>query len=518
MMGSVLALAAGMRTLGLLLTLLAVSPQTTADQKLTVPEGTIITSVDVSGFDINRLSPGLQRAIRDLARTPLKRQQLDEIAARIEAERPRYVAAVRTVMDAGGEARVIFLVGRQDTPDRDDNVNARYVVERAEITGVPEKSISPSLRDELAAIAGKRLDSPEAQRLQDRIDREFSDYRVSRRIRRGSEVGQIRLVYEAYKEAPPAWLPFEALRSKLLYHSEQGWGTFFDLPIGGRDVRVTPIGAIDNSDDLVEEYSGFGIRVEARRLGTPRLGASFEWSWFEQDWELATLDTLAQRPDLSRIYDTRSTITPLVKFALTPDLHVAGGVAISELEAPEPAVGSLMANAAVASVAFDREWDPSDAEHHVTAGFGLRVGSRNLESDYSYERYLGQGAYRFDRDRHHVQASAIVGGITGQAPLFERFTLGDSTTLRGWNKYDIAPAGGDRVFHSSVAYRYRGLGLFLDVGSVWDAGTDRRVRVSSGFDLRAGPAFLTIGFPLNADEVTAVVAVGLRIPAVGFRW
>ena len=70
-------------------------PQATIDQKLTVPEGTIITSVEVTGFDITRLSPGLQQEIRDLARTPLKQQRLEELAARIEEERPRYVAAVR---------------------------------------------------------------------------------------------------------------------------------------------------------------------------------------------------------------------------------------------------------------------------------------------------------------------------------------------------------------------------------------------------------------------------------------
>ena len=64
------------------------------------------------------------------------------------------------------------------------------------------------------------------------------------------------------------------------------------------------------------------------------------------------------------------------------------------------------------------------------------------------------------------------------APLFERFTLGDSATLVGWDKYDIAPAGGDRVVYSSIEYRYTGLALFLDVGSVWDANTERRVRVS----------------------------------------
>ena len=80
----------------------------------------------------------------------------------------------------------------------------------------------------------------------------------------------------------------------------------------------------------------------------------------------------------------------------------------------------------------------------------------------------------------------MAGGITGTAPLFERFTLGDSMTLRGWDKYDIAPAGGDRMFHTSIEYRYTGVALFLDAGSVWDAGTERKVRVSTGFGSTPG--------------------------------
>ena len=115
-MGSLLALAAGMRTLGLLITLLAVAPQAATDQKLVVPEGTIITSAQVTGFDVDRLSPGLRQEIRSLAGTPLKQQRLDELAARIEAERPRYVAAVRAVMDSDGQARVFFVMGRQAIP------------------------------------------------------------------------------------------------------------------------------------------------------------------------------------------------------------------------------------------------------------------------------------------------------------------------------------------------------------------------------------------------------------------
>ena len=112
----------------------------------------------------------------------------------------------------------------------------------------------------------------------------------------------------------------------------------------------------------------------------------------------------------------------------------------------------------------------------------------------------------------------MAGGLTGTAPIFERFTLGDSITLRGWDKYDIAPAGADRMFHTSVEYRYTGVALFLDVGSVWDAGSERQVRVSTGFGLYAGPAFRVVGFPLNTDNLTPVVTLGLRFRGLGLRW
>jgi outer membrane translocation and assembly module TamA len=209
----------------------------------------------------------------------------------------------------------------------------------------------------------------------------------------------------------------------------------------------------------------------------------------------------------------------LLKFALSADLSVAAGVSITELDPLLPETGSQMANAAVASIGYDRRWNTgADAAHHVEAGFGVRAGSRELESDLAYRRYLGLGSYQFDFGRHHVKATGMGGGITNQAPLFERFTLGDSTTLRGWDKYDIAPAGGDRMFYSSIEYRYTGLALFLDIGSVWDTGTERKVRVSTGFGFHAGPAFLVVGFPLNTDNLTAVVTMGLRIPGFGVRW
>ena len=112
----------------------------------------------------------------------------------------------------------------------------------------------------------------------------------------------------------------------------------------------------------------------------------------------------------------------------------------------------------------------------------------------------------------------MAGRITGDAPLFERFSLGDATRLRGWDEYEITPAGGDRVVYASVEYRYSGIGLFLDVGSAWDAKTERRVRASAGFGLHAGPAFFSVGFPLNTDKVTAIFTIGVRASGAGLRW
>ena len=518
-MGSLLAVAGGMRTLGLLLSLLATTPQAATDQKPTAPEGTIVASAQVTGFNFERLSPGLRQEIEALVGTPLKQERLDDLAARIEGERPRYVAAVRTVLDPDGRARVFFVMGRQAESTRDDNVNDRYIVEQADITGVPDAELTQALRDDLRALVGKRLDSWEAYRVYDRLKSDLPNYDVSRKMRRGSEVGRIRLVYEARKKEPPSWLRFEPLRLNTVYHSDQGWGTYTPLGIGERTVRFTANFALANAEDSVEEYSGVGLRFETRKLGTRRLGASFEWSWFEQDWRSPTLEALPLMPDIPRAYDTRTTITPLLKFAVTPDFSVAAGVSISELEPLSPATDSLMANAAVASIDFDRKWeDGYDASHRAVASFGVRAGSRQLESDLAYTRYLADGAYRFDFGRHHVQATGMAGGITGHAPLFERFALGDATTLRGWDKFEITPAGGDRMVYSSFEYRYTGLALFLDIGSVWDANTKRQVRVSTGFGFHTGPAFLVVGFPLNTDDLTAVVALGLRIPGVGVRW
>jgi hypothetical protein len=106
------------------------------------------------------------------------------------------------------------------------------------------------------------------------------------------------------------------------------------------------------------------------------------------------------------------------------------------------------------------------------------------------------------------------GPMSERAPLFERFTLGDSRTLRGWNKFDVAPLGGTRTGYGSVQYMYRNIGGFYDAGAVWDKTVPARTHHSAGVllalnDGEQGP-FLAIGFPLRSGSVVPLLIIGMN--------
>jgi hypothetical protein len=94
-----------------------------------------------------------------------------------------------------------------------------------------------------------------------------------------------------------------------------------------RRLHGRPHFAIDAGDDLIEEYSGFGLRFESRKLGTERLGVFFEWSTYDSDWRDPTLFAVAGNPAIPPLYRNRMNVTPLAKFAITPHLTVSGGSA-----------------------------------------------------------------------------------------------------------------------------------------------------------------------------------------------
>ena len=59
--------------------------------------------------------------------------------------------------------------------------------------------------------------------------------------------------------------------------------------------------------------------------------------------------------------------------------------------------------------------------------------------------------------------------------------------------------------------------MFLDTGSVWDRDTDKKVRVATGFGFHSGPFFMTVGIPVNTDDLKAVFTIGLRFSGIGIQ-
>ena len=131
-----------MRTLALLVALLMLPVLPASAQETEAPEGTRIKGAQVSGFDLGHLSPGLQTAIAQLAGTPLDRQILRDLAARIEAEQPQYVAAIRATLNTDGEAWVVF------------PAEARYVGEHG--TALVEQRFDPFPGQAIAGHARDR--------------------------------------------------------------------------------------------------------------------------------------------------------------------------------------------------------------------------------------------------------------------------------------------------------------------------------------------------------------------------
>jgi hypothetical protein len=500
-----------MQRLTVLLALFLSLHGTARAQEHAAPDGTPVTFTQISGIDEDRLSPGLRQEIDALVGKPLRIQDVNALAARIEAERPDFVVAARTVLTRDGEARVIFMAARIQGDRRlEENINARYTIESVDVEGVAEDRLSQALRDDIHRLVGTRVDHWTMERLAGRIRDELPGYDVSRHMSRGSERGRLRLVFAVRKSENTRWLHFQPSTSKLVYHSQQGWSGLFDLDIGTRDWRVSPLFALGNDDDRIEEYSGYGLRVETRNAGVERLGLGLELTTFDATWKAETLAALGSNPSLPDAYRRRSTIAPSLTFAFTPRVRATAGVSITELERLDRSRPSQSANAFAASLGYDQRWTSGEVRHAVEALVALKAGSDTLQSDVVYERYVTSAAYQVRWGHSELLASGTAGRATARAPLFERFTLGDSSTLRGWNKYDIAPAGGDRMAHGSVEYRNRGFAFFLDGGSVWNAGADAHARVSTGVGYHHEHVFVTLGFPLNTDDVRTVFMMGVR--------
>jgi outer membrane protein assembly factor BamA len=101
------------------------------------------------------------------------------------------------------------------------------------------------------------------------------------------------------------------------------------------------------------------------------------------------------------------------------------------------------------------------------------------------------------------------GLISGRAPLNRRLLAGNSYRLRGWNKQDLDPIGGNRMISNSVEYRYGVFKVFYDTGAIWDEGQPAIPRHSLGVGLRASIFTLAVAFPVRAGHTEPIVMMGM---------
>ena len=120
----------------------------------------------------------------------------------------------------------------------------------------------------------------------------------------------------------------------------------------------------------------------------------------------------------------------------------------------------------------------------------------------------------------HPRKAMTGGAITGDAPLFDRFILGNSSTLQGWNRYEIDPLGGTRIVHNQVTYGYRvGEGTveaFYDTGAIWQPGAQiqadkaRTVRHALGAGYKQGAFVVAMAFPVRDGRMEPVFMAGMN--------
>lgn len=485
-------------------------PSAAAFPQAVDPAAVIVGAVEVSGIDRDRLSPGLRGAIDELPGMPYDADVAAGLAGRIEEEQPEYVAAVRTApLGAGDRVEVIFLVARiSDDPDLESNINARYTVEGVEVSGVPPADVGDDLHARMDAMVGERLDPDTADAIEEDLAAEFPRYTVRWRIERGSERGQIRVVFE-FSRIP--WIPYRPSRSLVSYHSKQGFSGVIETGMGRNNQQIRLGLALWSDEDLIEEYAGFSVGYENRLAGTERLGFGIEFSRYRQKWRRPTLDLLAASPAIPDAYRVRQTIEPTITFAFSPSLRIRTGVAVTDLESYADSPRSESSAAVVGGIEFDRSWESGpNTEHDFRVSYLVRSGTRTLESDLVYARHFGEVLYEYRRDHSAVASEFFAGRITGPAPLYERFSIGNASTLRGWNKFDIAPVGGDHVVHHTLEYRYRGFAVFQDTGAIWNDGEDPRVRLSAGFGYHSRSRMPGLGNGDDNEDVSVFIAFPIR--------
>jgi len=403
------------------------------------------------------------------------------------------------------------------TQDSEFNVNSRYIVETVVVSGDGwttdiaadqdrDGKLSSGLRKEIGSLVGEKLNPTVLEDLAKRLRKEFHARTVEHHVLRGKSPEYVQVIFDIQLRPTR----FDVSVPKFLYDSKQGWTGAIEGTASLHHNGIT-LGVVSDGDELTERYAGLVARYENTRLGTDRVRLRFQVESYHEQWNGNTLAAAAASPEVtSAVYRARQNFEPEVTFQLARPLSLTVGTSFEQLDNQFPAAHTEAANALITTLRFHRRLEGSDNQHDLDAGYNLRAATRLLGSDFVYARHRWQFRYMLTRGKSVVIDDVSGGLITGRAPLFERFVVGNSSTLRGWNKYDLDPIGGNRMFHNSVEYRYGVFQIFYDTGSVWDRTATAVLRHSLGVGLRQGQFSLAVAFPVRDGHIDPIFMVGMN--------
>ncbi len=391
--------------------------------------------------------------------------------------------------------------------DPDWNVNSRYTVESVHISGSKLLRLSDPLRNEIARVIGAKLDNSLLDRLASRIRSELRTANVGVKVLRGTQPEHVSVEFEVANTRKN----FDIALSKLAYQSRSGFSGAGQITTRAAKNELT-FGVIRESDDLIEQFTGVKAKIERKEFNN-RLTLRFEYDGYHEDWSRQTLSLSA-----TDLYRTRQNFEPSATFAIAGPLTMTVGMSFERLENQFAPASIEAAHTVLDTLRYHKRWQSTEVDNQeLDASYNLRAGVKSLGSDYGYTRQLLAVRYAWAHDRSVVSAEFQAGAIGGEAPLYDRFALGTSTTLRGWNKFDLSPLGANRIVYGSVTYRYRFAEVFYDTGAVWDktgaafaaASISPEQKQSVGVGIRKDGFVVATAFPIRGGHIDPVFIAGM---------
>jgi len=405
----------------------------------------------------------------------------------------------------------------QSDDSTDLNVNSRYTVESIGFTNQRQFRLSKAALEQMQRLIGARLNTDALNRLAKNIASEVRAHSVTFKVARGGEPDSVKVLFTV-DQTPGS---FDLSIPRFSYDSLQGWSGVGKASATFGDNAFT-VNLLTSNDAVAERYSGVQAKYQRLAIAGDRIQLGFEFDAYREQYSPATLAALQASTQSSSLgagaYSSSLNFEPSATFVLARPLTFTTGLGFEQLTTASTAARLESANAVINTLRYRERWGDSDSSRQeLEAGYNLRAATKLLGTDLVFSRHLWNARYLYVRERQSVEVTLSAGVIYGRAPIEERFVLGTSTTLRGWNKYELDPLGGNRMAYGSVTYGYRKLRIFYDTGSVWDQGKSPEARQSVGVGVAGGlgvferDAFLlAMAFPIRQGRIEPVLIAGMN--------